>query len=144
MTLVDPSAVRVDANVDEVDVAKLSVGKPAEISFDALPDRRFRGQVAAVSPSGSSTSGVVTYPIAINLEIPEDVTLPSGMTASVAVTINRRTDVLVVPTRAVRRQGREQAVEVVSATGTQMKPVQVGMANDQQTEITSGLTEGET
>jgi RND family efflux transporter MFP subunit len=144
VTLVDPSAVRVDANVDEVDVAKLSVGKPAEVTFDALPDRRFRGQVGAVSPSGSSTSGVVTYPIAINLQIPDDVTLPSGMTASVVVTINRKTDVIVVPTRAVRRQGREQVVEVVTPTGTEMRQVQIGMTNDQQTEIVSGISEGET
>jgi RND family efflux transporter MFP subunit len=144
VTLVDPSAVRVDAAVDEVDVAKLAVGKPAEITFDALPDRRFRGSVAAVSPSGNSTSGVVTYPIAINLEIPNDVTLPSGLTASVNVTINRKTDVVVVPTRAVRRQGREQTVEVVTAGGTEMKAVQVGMSNDQQSEITRGLSEGDT
>jgi RND family efflux transporter MFP subunit len=143
VTLVDPSAVRVDANVDEVDVAKLSVGKPAEVTFDALPDRRFRGQVAAVAPSGNSTSGVVTYPIAISIQIPDDVTLPSGLTASVTITINRKTDVIVVPTRAVRRQGREQNVEVVAGTGTQMKPVQVGVSNDQQTEIMEGLSESD-
>jgi HlyD family secretion protein len=140
---VDPSAVRVDANVDEVDVAKLSVGRPAEVTFDALPDRRFRGQVAAVAPSGNSTSGVVTYPIAINIQIPDDVTLPSGLTASVNITINRKTDVMVVPTRAVRRQGREQQVEVVSGSGTQMKTVQVGISNDQQTEIVDGLADGD-
>ncbi|MGE3910348.1 MAG: efflux RND transporter periplasmic adaptor subunit, partial [Chloroflexota bacterium] len=144
VTLVDPSAVRVDANVDEVDVAKLSVGKPAEVTFDALPDRRFRGQVAAVAPSGNSTSGVVTYPIAINIQIPDDVTLPSGLTASVSITINRKTDVIVVPSRAVRRQGREQVVEVVSGTGTEMRPVTVGLSNDQQTEIAEGLSEGDT
>ena len=122
-------------------MAKLAVGKPAEVGFDALPDRRFRGQVAAVSPSGSSTPGVVTYPIAINMQIP-DVTLPSGMTASVIVTINRKTDVLVVPTRAVRRQGRDQVVEVATRAGSQMVPVQVGLTNDQQTEIVSGITDG--
>ena len=143
VTLVDPSAVRVDAAVDEVDVAKLSVGKPAEITFDALPDRRFRGQVAAVSPSGNSTSGVVTYPIAINLEIPQDVTLPSGMTASVIVTINRKTDVWSCRrgrsgARAASRWSRSSR-----ATAPQMKAVQVGMANDQQTEITSGLADGD-
>ena len=54
----------------------------------------------------SSTSGVVTYPISVNLQVPQDVTLPGGMTASVIVTVNRKTDVLVVPTRAVRRPAR--------------------------------------
>jgi multidrug efflux pump subunit AcrA (membrane-fusion protein) len=71
------------------------------------------------------------------------VTLPSGLTASVNITINRKTDVIVVPTRAVRRQGREQNVEVVSGTGTTMKAVQVGMSNDQQTEIVDGLTDSD-
>jgi HlyD family secretion protein len=143
VTIIDPREVRVDANVDEVDVAKLTVGKPAEVSFEAVQNRRFRGQVVAVSPSGVSAQGVVTYPVSINLQVPPELTLPSGLTASVIVQIEQRQDVLVVPSRAIRRQGREQTVEVVVGSGTEVRNVRPGLSNDQLTEITEGLREND-
>ena len=83
---------------------------------------------------------MVTYPIAINLQVPDDVTLPSGMTASVIVTVNRKTDVIVVPDPGRPAPGPRPGRRSRDADqGTEMRPVQVGMANDQQTEITSGL-----
>ncbi|MCC6175542.1 MAG: efflux RND transporter periplasmic adaptor subunit [Chloroflexi bacterium] len=144
VTVVDPRQVRVDANVDEVDVAKLTIGKSAEVTFEAVPGRRFRGQVTAVSPSGSNSQGVVTYPVSVNIDAPDDVTLPSGLTASVTVLVNRQADVLVVPSRAVRRQGRgDPTVEVIANGVTETRTVKLGLANDQQTEIAEGLAEGE-
>src|SRR5207237_3651412 len=58
MTLVDPAAVRIDVTVDETDVAKVAVGKSANLTFDALPARPFRGSVISVSPSGTLSQGV--------------------------------------------------------------------------------------
>jgi len=143
VTLVDPSEVRVDANVDEVDVAKLAVGKPAEVSFEAVPDRRFRGQVVAVSPSGSNQQGVVTYPVSINIQVPADVSLPAGLTASATILANQRQGVLVVPTRAIRRQGQNQTVDVLVNSKPESRNVRAGLSNDQLTEIVEGLADAE-
>src|SRR5919202_2208168 len=101
LTLVDPSAVRVDVTVDETDVAKVAVGKPATITFDALPGRPFRGSVSSVSPSGTLSQGVVTYPVSIGLDTRNQV-LPGGLTASATITIDEKENVLVVPLRADR------------------------------------------
>jgi multidrug efflux pump subunit AcrA (membrane-fusion protein) len=50
----------------------------------------------------------------------------------------------VVPLRAVRRQGREQVVELLADDGkTATRPVKTGVQNDQFVEITDGLQEGD-
>lgn len=143
MTLVDPSAVRVDVTVDETDVAKVAVGKPATMTFDALPGRPFRGTVISVSPNGTLSQGVVTYPVSISIDT-RNQPLPGGLTASATITIDEKNDVLVAPLRAVRRQGREQLVDVVGNDGKPAsRAVKTGVQNDQLVEITDGLAEGE-
>ncbi|MBI3971962.1 MAG: hypothetical protein HY332_11785 [Chloroflexi bacterium] len=55
-----------------------------------------------------------------------------------------RSDVVLVPNRALRTQGRDRVVEVLQPDGgTERRVVQPGMANDQQTEIVAGLVAGE-
>jgi RND family efflux transporter MFP subunit len=143
LTLVDPSAVRVEVTVDETDVARVAVGKPATITFDALPGRPFRGSVIAVSPSGTLSQGVVTYPVSISIDTRTQ-SLPGGLTASATITIDEKNNVLVVPLRAVRRQGRDQVVEVVGEDGkASPRTVKTGVQNEQLVEITDGLREGE-
>lgn len=142
ITLVDPRAIRVDLNVDEVDVTRLQAGQSAEVTFDALPGRRFPGKVVAVAPAGTATQGVVTYPVAVTID-PGDATIPAGMTASVTVQVSRQENVLVVPARAVYRQGRQQFVDVMAGDNVERREVRTGASNDQLVEVVSGLKEGE-
>lgn len=142
VTLVDPTALRVDLSVDETDVAKLAVGQPATVSFDALPDERLRGQVIAVAPSGTAQQGVVTYLVSIGIDSPSR-SLPSGMSATVDIETERKDGVLLVPNRAVRTQGRARTVEVLVDGTPEVRMVQTGSSNDQLTEIVSGLQDGE-
>ncbi len=143
MTLVDPREVRVDVTVDETDVARVAVGKPVTITFDALPNRPFRGKVLSIAPTGTLTQGVVTYPVSISIDARNQV-LPAGMTASTTITVDEKDDVLLVPNRAVRRQGREQVVEVMGEDGKAVtRAVRTGVQNEQVTEITDGVQEGE-
>jgi HlyD family secretion protein len=121
----------------------VAVGKPATITFDALPGRPFRGNVISVSPSGTLSQGVVTYPVSINIDTRNQV-LPAGLTASATITIDEKNNVLVVPLRAVRRVGRDQVVDLVGAEGkSTQQAVKTGVQNDQFVEITDGLTEGQ-
>jgi HlyD family secretion protein len=144
LTLVDPKAVRIDVTVDETDVAKLAVGKVANITFDALPGRPFRGKVISIAPSGTLSQGVVTYPVSIALDNLRNQVLPGGMTAAATIVIDEKNNVLVVPLRALHRQGREQVVDVVGDDGkTASRAVKTGVQNDQFVEITDGLQDGE-
>lgn len=181
ITVVDPSQMRVDVQVDESDIANVAVGQIAVLTFDALPGRRVTGRVMAVAPNGTLTQGVVGFPVSIEIQAPRVTSAPenvrgvapegaraavqnarganqggaaarglegagvrAGMTATATIEYERRSNVLTVPNRAIVRQGRDRFVEVRTASGeTERRKVEVGMANDDATEITSGVTEGE-
>ncbi|MCL5111182.1 MAG: efflux RND transporter periplasmic adaptor subunit [Chloroflexi bacterium] len=143
ITIVDPTAVRIDATVDETDVGKVLPGQTAQITFDSLPNDRFNGKVIAVAPSATVQQGVVSYLVSVQFD-PGKRVLPSGMTASVTVVTEQKDNVLLVPNRALRTQNRARVVQVQTANGLEARPVTVGLSNDTLTEVTSGLQEGET
>lgn len=142
--LVNTSVVEVDAAVDEIDVAQVEPGLRAIITVDALPNAMLMGIVAAVSPVGTSQSGVVTYAIAIEVLNASQVEVREAMTVTIDIVIMQAENVLLVPTQAIQRSGAKQVVEVVTAAGeTEERVVRTGATNGMQTEIVTGLEEGE-
>jgi multidrug efflux pump subunit AcrA (membrane-fusion protein) len=70
--------------------------------------------------------------------------LRQGLTVTVNVIVARRTNVLLVPNTAVTKAGNQSYVQVVTASGTtEKRAVQTGISDWQNTEITSGLSDGE-
>jgi macrolide-specific efflux system membrane fusion protein len=151
MTVLPDAPYEVTAAFSEADAAKLKVGQPAAVTFDARPDAAASGTVTSVdieptsSTAGSgatSGSGVTTYDATITLdEAPDD--LLQGMTASVVVTVNEVTDVLWLPTAAITTVGGQSTVTVRENNVDTVVTVTTGLAGDSGTEITSGLTAGQ-
>ncbi len=139
--------------LNEVDVSKVHVGQKATLTFDALPDLTIAGTVSEVDSIGTVTQGVVNYAVKI-LFVTQDDRIKPGMSVSASVITDTRVDALVIPNAALNGSfvqvisgiSAEQALDpqgVLSPTGPQRVSVQGGLANDQQTEIVSGLTEGQ-
>jgi len=63
-SLADFDSLQVEADVSESQVARLSIGTPAEIVLDAFPDRRYRGRVAEVRPRVDRAKATVTVKVA--------------------------------------------------------------------------------
>ncbi|MGQ9674817.1 MAG: efflux RND transporter periplasmic adaptor subunit [Chloroflexota bacterium] len=141
-SLVDPKTVRVDVNVAETDIARVAVGKPAQVIFDALTGQTFEGRVAAISPSATVQQGVASYVVSLEVET-NGATLPIGMTASTNIIAEQKENVLMVPNRAIRVDGRNRVVDVVVGDKTETRVVRTGMSNDQFTEVVEGLSEGD-
>lgn len=141
-TLIDPHAVRVDVTVAETDITRVAIGKPATITFDALPNQSFDGKVIAISPTATVQQGVVNYLVSISFD-PGNTNLPAGLTATATIITDQKDNVLMVPNRAIRLSGRNRVVDVLVNGQEQTRQVQIGMSNDQFTEITSGLNEGD-
>ncbi len=86
LTLGDLSTLRVEiTDLDEIDVGRVVVGRTAVITFDALPDRTFTGEVVRIAPMAATTGGGVTYTTILVLD-ELDAQLRWGMTAFVDIT----------------------------------------------------------
>ncbi len=142
VSLVDLSNLQVKVTIAEVDMAKIKVGEPAQMTMDAVAGRTYDAKVVAVSPVGTVTQGVVNYPIIVAISNPDNSVKP-GMTANLAVEVDRRENVLLLPTRAVRTQGNQKVVTVESKGKNALVPIKTGLSNDTMIEVTSGLNEGD-
>ena len=145
MTILNEDAYHITVQVDEIDIDRVEVGQPAAITLDALPDAPLTGVVTEIAPTSTSTTGVVTYLVTINIA-DDAANLRPGMSASAAITVDEIDDVLVVPNWAVRlnRETGEAFVLVRRADGTvEEVVVETGLRNESASEVLSGLNEGD-
>ena len=71
------------------------------------------------------------------------ITLKDGLSSTVNIIIQQKDNVLMVPSRALTRKGQTSTVQKVSGTATESTTVQTGLSDGTNTEIVSGLTEGD-
>jgi len=142
MSLVDTGEIEMRGSIDEIDIATVKVGQPANIILDALPDDELDGEVAFVSFVGTTLGGVVSYDTTITLQNPTT-ELRDGMTATAEVIIERRDNVLFIPNRALRGTWENPKVLVFVDGQQEEREVTLGLTNGINTEILSGLEEGE-
>ncbi|MDR6625513.1 efflux RND transporter periplasmic adaptor subunit [Caulobacter segnis] len=132
--IADPSTLRITADVDERDIARLKPGIEALIRSDAFPGRVFEGRVSRITPAGDAKGRVFR----VRITLPADSGLPPGMTVETNLVTDRRAKAVLVPSSAVRdgvlwavRDGRARRV-----------PVRVGAVGGDLTEIRSGVAAG--
>ena len=142
--LVDPTEMELSAEVDEIDVPIVALGQRAIISVDALPGAELEGEVTSVSQLANEESGLVLYKIKVSFEVPEDSGLKAGMSATADIIIAGRSDVLLVPNRAIGEDSQgNTVVQVLAGEQVEERAVVTGMSDGYDTEIISGLEEGE-
>jgi macrolide-specific efflux system membrane fusion protein len=134
----------ITVNMTEIDIPKVKIGDRATLTFDALPNKPYTGKVVSIDTIGTVSSGVTTYPVVIGL----DITAPdiySNMNAQANIITDTRDNVLSVPSAAVQTSSTgATTVRVLNNGQITSVPVQVGISSDTDTEITSGLNEGDT
>jgi HlyD family secretion protein len=142
--LIDPAAMELTAEVDEIDIPLVELGQKAVIGVDALPGVPLEGEVTSVSPLASEESGLVLYEIKVSFEAPEGSGLKAGMSATADIIISGRSGVLLVPDRAIGEDSQgNTVVNVVAGNKVEERKVVIGISDGYDTEIISGLEEGE-
>jgi HlyD family secretion protein len=147
-----------EITLNEVDVAKVKVGQKATLTFDALPDLTITGKVAEVDSLGTVSQGVVSYAAKIVFDFNDDRIKPS-MSVSADIIVDSKTNVLLVPNSAVKSQNSGSYVEVPNGENSQQLSsltaavalfelpktilIEIGLSNDEFTEIVSGISEGQ-
>jgi HlyD family secretion protein len=97
----DLSKMQIDANVSEADVGTVEEGQNVSFTVDAYPSRTFVGRVVQIRNSPITVQNVVTYDTVIGVTN-SDFKLKPGMTATVSITTDQRTNVLKIPNAALR------------------------------------------
>lgn len=165
MQIADPNQFEANIMVTEKDVFSVKVDGDATVSIDALSGVSFPAKITAIAPLATTSQGVVSYKVTVKItslqpsatstnasaqktttgasNITQNITLKSGLTATVTIVTQKKDNVLVVPNRAITRQGQTYVVQVAKGTSTETRNVKTGMADSKNTEITEGLSEGE-
>lgn len=137
------SAPYIKVQASEVDIPNIHQGEHAMITLSAYPSKTFVGTVNNVDTVGVVTSGVVSYNVYITFVAPPAGILP-GMSATVTIETTRKDNVLSVPTSAIQTIGGQPEVRVMQNGKITFVPITTGIASTTDTEITSGLSEGQT
>jgi HlyD family secretion protein len=147
----DQATMRVMLNVNEIDVAKLRLGLPAEIEVDAVPKEKFEGTVRKIAPASTAATAadaVVRYQVEIYVDSPDN-RLKSGMSAKCTLVTTAKEKVLSLPLEYVGRDGEKRFVEFPlpkdSKPGTkpERKDIKVGIQTGSKIEILDGVKEGD-
>jgi HlyD family secretion protein len=138
------TGLQVVAPFAEADAARVQGEQAGTVTFDAVPGLTVPAHVLAVAVSSTVVSNVTNYYVTMTLDQP-DQRLKSGMTANANVVVNQASNVLEVPNSAITRLGGQAFVTVLSVDGkTQTRvPVETGTVGDANTEVTSGVSEGQ-
>ncbi len=112
----DLSNMQINTNVAEADVGKIRIDQPVRFTVDAFPGRRFEGKVNQIRLSPIVQQNVVTYNVVVGVDN-RDLKLLPGMTAYIGIDVDRREDVLVVPSAALRFRPRDLPLEPKKPAG---------------------------
>ena len=147
-TVAFPRTLVAQALITQADIASLKVGQKAQLTIDGYTGDAFTGSISRIddqpasasSSAGSSTS--TQYAVTLtSRNLPK--IAKSGMTGTLAVVIAQRKNVLLVPTSAVSGTSSVPFVRVIIDSKPAYRQVQTGMSTSASTQITGGLTSGE-
>lgn len=139
-----PEDLEVIANVDELDLVNVDIGADVRIRLDAIPGQEISGNVIATAPGAIQQGGATVFPTTIRLDDFADIDVRPGMNADVTIVTEERSDVLLIPQRAIRAVGDRSFVDVITDDGQEEREIIIGYRSAGQAEVVSGLSEGET
>jgi HlyD family secretion protein len=144
--LPDISEMIVKANIREIDLHKVGVGKNAVVLVDAYPDLRLPGQVQSIGVLAESEAESHTadkyFQVVVSV-LKEDQRLRPGMTARVEIECTKITNALCVPIHAVFNEQGKRYVYVDTHASYEKREVSIGAQSEDWAQVLSGLKEGE-
>lgn len=132
----------ISVTLTEIDVPKVKVGNKVTVTLSAFTDKTYTGKIVAIDTTGTVTSGVVSYPVTITLDsgAPD---IFANMSATANILTDFKDNVLIVPNGAIIFQNGESFVRVLKDDVLTNLPVVTGLSSDTETEIISGIDEGQ-
>jgi len=148
MTIADTTAIQAELQVDEADIAKVDIGQRVDIYAAAYPDTALKGEVELIALAPTIEGQGRAYKVTVDIEVPEQIELRSGMSARADIFLSDGSKKLAVPVEAiVTDTGEDKQVtrHVWLQRDGRAKKVQVetGVSDDRWEEVTRGLSAGD-
>ena len=138
--VVDFSQAIFEADIDESDIVKISLGQKAEVILNAYGDKVFQGAITEIIPQTRTTSnGATVITVKITLS-DQSIRKIAGLNGQVNVILEEGKNVLTIPQEALRE---DNTVLVQTPQGINPVKVTPGLRSDTDVEIKEGLKEGE-
>ncbi|MFU2090848.1 efflux RND transporter periplasmic adaptor subunit [Gallibacterium anatis] len=149
----DLDTMLIKPEISEGDITKIKPGMKVQFTTLAEPDEIYQAEIASVDPalttltdneyseSVSDTNAIYYY---ANVLVPNpEHKLQIGMTTQNTIITAQKQHVLVVPTLAIQKRNGQNSVQILDGDKVVEKIVQIGLHDDINTEILSGLNEGD-
>ncbi|PKM90874.1 MAG: hypothetical protein CVU87_00640 [Firmicutes bacterium HGW-Firmicutes-12] len=130
-----------EISIDELDINKIEFDQTAVVKIDALPKAVATGKVVGIAQEGTSSNGVTTYPITLEVDYVEGI--KGGMSATATILIDKKENVLTIPAESLVTNNNKEMVRVLEKGQVMLKPVQTGLNNGTWVEIIKGLNEND-
>lgn len=148
MQVAQLNKLRVNTDVNEIDVAKLRPGMVVELTFDSLPDESIEGRIVFISPSAEAESqrtgesGAKVFPIIVSFETTNPRVRP-GMSAKVNVVLDTAENVLAAALPTLFLEEGKPVVYVKRGEAFDRREVTTGISDHDVIEIKNGIEEGD-
>jgi multidrug resistance efflux pump len=142
--VVNPTAMRVRARVNQADVNELRVGQPVQVGLDAYPSLSFPGNITQISPIAQQSTlspKVRTFVVLVIVHGSHPNLMPD-LTASLDVQLERTAGAIVVPRDSLVMDGEQAYVMVQRGSGFERHDVAVGTMSATEAVVTNGLDAG--
>jgi macrolide-specific efflux system membrane fusion protein len=142
--LVMSNRLTVKAQLDETDLAQIKIGQTCEVLLDSYPNDTINAKVDRIAYEAKTVNNVTTYLVDVLPQNAPDF-MRSGMTANVTFHVNRKVDVVIIPTEFVRYETGKPTILVKRENEEPVeKDVKLGASDGKQSEVLKGVELGET
>ncbi|EXI62915.1 ABC transporter substrate-binding protein [Mannheimia granulomatis] len=149
----DLSKMLIKLEISEGDIAQVKTGQQVNFTTLAEPEREYNATIDSIDPAltnltdnnyteKSGNTEAIYYYANLLVDNPDN-SLRIGMTTQARITIAKREQVLVIPTSVIKKRGKENYVNVLENGISVEKAITLGMADSQNTEVLSGINEGD-
>ena len=143
-TLPDLSQMESQTYVNEIDIRKVAIGQPVELSLDSDPSKKFTGKVTAVANVGEQRPNTDSKVFEVKVLLTNsDTTLRPGMTTSNKIETARLPNVLFIPLEAVTTDSGLTVVYKREGAGVTKQEIETGTMSDDEVVVLRGLEEGD-
>lgn len=140
IVIAEDNETRISVSVSENLLSGIAVGDQASLRMASLSDETYEVEIESIASAINSQTGMYD----VKLFAPEGLDCPIGIFAEVTFTLDRRENVVAIPTESILNNGEEQYVFILEGDNAKRVVVETGLVSADMTEITAGLSGGET